>query len=83
MEWDADYRATPWLTLDGSVAYSQARFTDVAPEGDRIPGAIEGVVGAGHEIAPAGRWSGSLRWRFFGPRPLIEDDSVRSRARTW
>ncbi len=30
-EWDADYRATPWLALDASVAYSQARFTDEAP----------------------------------------------------
>ena len=36
-EWDADYRATPWLTLDGSVAYSQARFTDEAPAGRSHP----------------------------------------------
>jgi outer membrane receptor protein involved in Fe transport len=27
-----------------------------------------------------GRWTGSVRWRYFGPRPLIEDDSVRSNA---
>jgi hypothetical protein len=77
-EWDADYRATPWLSLDASLAYSQARFTDGAPEGDRIPGAIEGVASAGMRIAPPGRWSGSLRWRYFGPRPLVEDNSVRS-----
>jgi hypothetical protein len=80
VEWDADYRATPWMTLDASFAYSQARFTDVAPEGDRIPGAIEGVAGAGVRVAPPqSRWSGGLRWRYFGPRPLIEDNSVRSR----
>ncbi len=79
-EWDADYRVTPWLSLDGSVAYSQARFTDGAPAGDRIPGAIEGVAQAGAVIAPSGRWSGSLRWRSFGPRPLVEDNGVRSRA---
>ncbi len=79
-EWDADYRATSWLTLDGSVAFSQARFTDGAPEGDRIPGAIEGVASAGLRVAPAGPWSGSVRWRHFGPRPLVEDNSVRSRA---
>jgi hypothetical protein len=29
-------------------------------------------------IAPPGRWGGSLRWRYFGPRPLVEDNSVRS-----
>jgi hypothetical protein len=78
LEWDADYRATPWLSLDGSVAYSRARFTDGGPEGDHIPGAIEGVASAGMRITPPGRWSGSLRWRYFGARPLIEDSSVRS-----
>jgi hypothetical protein len=32
-------------------------------------------------VAPsASRWSGSLRWRYFGPRPLVEDNSVRSLA---
>ena len=25
-------------------------------------------------------WFGSLRWRYFGPRPLIEDNSVRSKS---
>ena len=25
-----------------------------------------------------GPWFGALRWRYFGPRPLIEDNSVRS-----
>jgi hypothetical protein len=80
-EWEADYRATPWLALDGSLAYSWSRFTDDAEEGDRIPGAVEGVVTAGMTVAPsASRWSGSLRWRYFGPRPLVEDNSVRSLA---
>lgn len=27
-----------------------------------------------------GPWFGSLRLRYFGPRPLLEDDSVRSRS---
>jgi outer membrane receptor protein involved in Fe transport len=80
VEWDADYRASRWLSRDASVAYSQARFTDGAPEGDRIPGAIEGVMSAGITLNPVSRLAGSLRWRFFGPRPLVEDNSVRSRA---
>jgi hypothetical protein len=80
LEWDADFRATSWLTVDASVAYSQARFTDGAPGGDRIPGAIEGVANAGVTVTPRSRLSGSLRYRFFGPRPLVEDDSARSRA---
>ena len=27
-----------------------------------------------------GPYFGALQWRFFGPRPLIEDNSVRSKA---
>ena len=27
-----------------------------------------------------GPWFGSLRLRYFGPRPLIEDGSIRSKA---
>lgn len=80
LEWDADYRVRPWLALDGSVAWSRARFTDVDPAGSRVPGATEGVAGAGIQVTPRGPWSGSLRWRYVGPRALVEDDSVRSRA---
>ena len=31
-------------------------------------------------LRDAGPWSGALRLRYFGPRPLIEDNSVRSHA---
>lgn len=33
-------------------------------------------------VQDLGRFSGSLRLRYFGPRPLIEDDSVRSQEST-
>jgi len=32
--------------------------------------------------ADGGKWSGGLRLRYFGPRPLIEDNSVRSKSST-
>src|SRR5207253_6173040 len=48
------------------------------PHGDRIPGALEGVASAGVSFHDLGRLSGSLRDRYLGPRPLIEDNSVRS-----
>ncbi len=48
--------------------------------GDRIPGApawiASGAVTFGHETG----WFGALKGRYFGPRPLIEDDSVRSQS---
>ncbi len=68
------------LILDADLAYSQARFTDDDPAGDRIPGAVEGVASAGLTYNPPQGWNGGLRLRYFGPRPLIEDNSVRSEA---
>lgn len=81
-EWSNVFTPKPWLTLDADVAWSRARFRDDDPAGDRIPGAVEGVASAGLSVQDLGRFSGSLRLRYFGPRPLIEDDSQRSRAST-
>ena len=74
-----DYVPRPWLTLDASFAWSRARFTDDGPAGDRIPAAIEGVASAGIALTGRRGWLGNLRWRYFGPRALVEDDSVRSK----
>lgn len=73
----------PWLTMDIDLSFSRARFLDV-PEGENfVPGALNRVISAGIGInPPAGVASGpfaSLRLRHFGPRPLIEDNSVKSR----
>lgn len=97
------------MTLEWNWAYSRARFRDVDPAGDRIPGAVEGVFTAGiwmeglpikfnpfkHSVGIlTTRQGGQLAdsfWgrlilgahlRFFGPRPLIEDNSVRSKSST-
>jgi len=66
------------VAIDADYAYSHARFRDHDPAGRRIPGAVEGVASAGLNFIDLGRLSGELRYRWFGPRPLIEDDSVRS-----
>ena len=82
LEITADYSPRAWLKLDASYAFSKARFLGADPAGDRIPGAIEGVFGAGITVHGLRRWSGALGVRWFGPRPLIEDNSVRSAAST-
>jgi outer membrane receptor protein involved in Fe transport len=82
IELTADWSPRPWLKLDASYAYTRARFTDSDPAGDRIPGAVEGVFSAGLAVHDLKRLSGSLGVRWFGPRPLIEDDSVRSASST-
>ncbi len=74
------YTPRPWLTIDADYAFSRARFSDFDPVGDHIPGAIQSALSAGVSVDDLGPWFGSLRLRYFGPRPLIEDDSVRSKA---
>lgn len=74
------YKLDDWLTLDADLAFARARFRNSAPEGDRIPGAVEGVASLALAVDRIGPWFGALQWRYFGPRPLIEDNSVRSKA---
>ena len=70
------YKASKWLAVDLDLAYARARSVD----GSFIPGAVEGVAQLAVTVTSPGPWSGALRLRYFGPRPLIEDNSVRSRA---
>jgi outer membrane receptor protein involved in Fe transport len=80
IEWATYASPRRWLAFDGDVALSRATFTDVDPAGDRIPGSVQTVISLGVSIHDVKRLSGSVRLRHFGPRPLIEDDSVRSSA---
>jgi outer membrane receptor protein involved in Fe transport len=82
VEWSNYYRVLPWLTLDADLSLSRARFRDDDPAGPFIPGAVQSVVAAGVSADSLGSFFGSLRLRYFGPRPLIENDAVRSKAST-
>ncbi|MDL2358071.1 MAG: TonB-dependent receptor, partial [Pseudomonadota bacterium] len=79
VEFSNYYKPRKWLTVDFDVAFARARSRDDAPGGNRIPGAVEGVGQLAVTVEQAGPWSGALRLRYFGPRPLIEDNSVRSK----
>jgi hypothetical protein len=74
------YKLNTWLTVDADVSYARARFRGFDPGGDRIPGAVEGVASVALSVDNVGPWFGALQLRYFGPRPLIEDNSVRSEA---
>ena len=86
VEFNNHYRATPWLLLDADVAVSRAEFTspqgDAPNDGRYVPGSVETVVSLGATISDRGPWSGQFQLRYFGPRPLIEDNSQRSDATT-
>jgi hypothetical protein len=82
VEWTNFYRVAPWLVLDADFAFTHAEFTDDDPAGKRIPGALATVIATGATLDLPYNLFGSLRLRYFGPRPLIEDNSVRSDAST-
>jgi outer membrane receptor protein involved in Fe transport len=74
------YKLASWLTVDADLAYARTRYRDTDPAGQFIPGSIEGVGSLAITVDNVGPWFGALQLRYFGPRPLIEDDSVRSKA---
>lgn len=75
------YKVLPWLSFDVDAAYAHARSRDHdALAGDYIEDAVEGVGQLALTVDRYGPWSGALRLRYFGPRPLTADNRVRSRS---
>jgi hypothetical protein len=74
------YKPYKWLSLDFDAAFAHARSRGTAPGAGYLPGAVEGVGQFALTVDRLGPWSGALRLRYFGPRPLVEDNSVRSQA---
>jgi outer membrane receptor protein involved in Fe transport len=78
VEWSTRWTPLRWLLFDLDVALSRARFTQDDPVGNFIPGSIETAVSGGVTLHQLGGFSASVFLRYFGPRPLIEDNSIRS-----
>ncbi|MBS0352378.1 MAG: TonB-dependent receptor [Proteobacteria bacterium] len=84
IEWANYWMPNPATIVDADLSLSKARYTraDESVSGDEVPGAIRKVASVGVSYDAGGKWSGGVRLRYFGPRPLIEDDSVRSKGST-
>lgn len=76
VEVTSSYPLTGRIAVDAQYAWSHARFRN----GGRIPGAVEAVTTAGIALTGPRGFTGELRYRYVGPRPLVEDNSVRSDA---
>jgi outer membrane receptor protein involved in Fe transport len=76
------YSPKPWLIFDGDVSKSQARYSEFNEGGPYVPEAVDLVISGGASIDNFHRTFASLRLRHFGPRPLTEDNSVRSEPTT-
>jgi hypothetical protein len=83
VEWNHFYALSPQWALDADLAWSQARFTDGAAAGPWVPGAATSTANLGLSWDSAGTWSGALRLRYWGARPLVEDNSWRAPAAAW
>jgi outer membrane receptor protein involved in Fe transport len=79
VEWSLFAAPNERLTFDADVSIARSRFRDDVPAGRHIPGALERVASFGLTAENVSHIFGSLRLRYFGGRPLIEDNSVRSR----
>jgi outer membrane receptor protein involved in Fe transport len=82
VEWTTTYKPVPWLGFELDIAATRARFTDVDAAGDRVPGAPNVVSSLGVTFGQQIGWFGTVKMRYFGPRPLIEDNSARSESTT-
>jgi hypothetical protein len=74
IEFNNRWTPTPWLLLDADLAVTHARFNN----GDRIPSSVDSVASVAVTVRELGPWSASVQWRYLGPGPLVEDNSVRS-----
>jgi outer membrane receptor protein involved in Fe transport len=82
IEWSNRYIPKRTVIVDLDLSASRANFRDDDPVGNYIPGAIDKVASLGVTVNDMGRWSATAHVRYFGPRPLIEDNSVRSQSST-
>ena len=76
------YTPTPGVIIDADLAVTQSRFhgsiSDGITSGKYIAGSPRTVMGVGIAFDDFGPWFGGLQYRFFGERPLTNDNSVRS-----
>ena len=70
------WRPIDWLAIDAVWTGSHARSQD-SLDAEYIPGAIESAGEFGMS-AVQNRWEASVRVRYLGPYPLIEDNSLRA-----
>jgi hypothetical protein len=91
IELSASYKPLPWLRLDGDFAATHARYANGDPgtadtepghPGSYIPNSANLISTASATVEDLGPWFGAVRFRYFGRRPLIEDDSVTSKPTT-
>jgi outer membrane receptor protein involved in Fe transport len=80
LDLSARYQITSWLYADGDLNLAKPRFVN-QPEGENyVPIAPTITSIAGLNVRTNNGITGSLRYRYLGARPLIEDNSIRAQS---
>ncbi|WP_219918613.1 TonB-dependent receptor [Rhodanobacter sp. PCA2] len=70
------------IAVDAELSWTKSEFSDSAPQGNRIPGAIPFVANLGVRANFDGGWYLGGRLRHFAAYPLVEDGSHESAGTT-
>ncbi len=73
------WRPTDWAMVDLEATWTDAHLRTEDPPSQDIPGSIPYTLNAGITLGAAEGFFGSLRGRFFGPRPLSETVDIKAR----
>jgi outer membrane receptor protein involved in Fe transport len=76
----AFWRPLQWVAIDAVYTGSHARYED-SPDGVYVAGAVENAGELGVSLVQEA-WEASLRVRYLGKYPLLEDNSARADAET-
>jgi outer membrane receptor protein involved in Fe transport len=76
----AFWRPLSWVAVDAVWTGSRARYVD-SPDGTYVAGAVENAGEFGVSLV-RDVWEASVRVRYLGKYPLIEDNSLRADAET-
>lgn len=82
VEWNNFYAINKELSLDLDLAWAHSRFVNDNIQKTYIPGAVSSTANIGLSFDNTGPWFGSVRLRYFGPRPLTEDGSIKASSST-
>lgn len=72
------WQATDWLAANFAYTFVDAEFDNVPSDSREIPGAVDTTFSLGLNAAWQNRLFASVRARYLGEAPLIEDGSVQS-----